>query len=206
MVLAALGIAALLTLALLSIPIAIVGVLKRETEWLGRLRVYWLFGLVRIRLRPTSLRRRRTMPRGGRLRSSRSAKQRAHRDKFVRLCRSPGFLRRLLRLFRDLMRAAQPCRVRVRLVIGMTDPAATGYIAALLAPLRPLLKSSKSGEPSTVSIDISPDFSGPRLQGYSCASLRFTPVRMLGLCLGFALSPTVIRTVWKLAPRREDKS
>lgn len=204
--LAALGIAALLTLAVLAIPVAIVGVLKRDTEWQGRLRVYWLFGLVRIRLRPTALRRRRTTPHRRRRRSSRAGQRRAQTGKLVRLLRSPGFLRRLLRLFRDLVRATRPRRLRVRLVIGMSDPADTGYIAALLAPLRPLPTPPIGREPSTVSIEISPDFSGPRLQGYSCASLRFTPVRMIGLCLGFALSPAVIRSVWKLAPRGDGRN
>jgi hypothetical protein len=104
-----------------------------------------------------------------------------------------------------MLRAARPCRVRVRLVIGMTDPAETGYVAALLAPVRSLLTSSMGTEPSTVSIDISPDFAGPRLQGYSCASLRFTPVRIIVLCLGFAVSPTLIRAVWQLAPHGDGK-
>lgn len=199
--LAVFGLAALLVLALLATPVAIVGAVKKDNVWSGRLRVYWLFGLVRIRVRPRLGKRRRTTRRRSRLWGNRSGKRQLGMRKLIQLLRSPGFLRRFLRLLRDLMRALGPRRVKTRFVIGMKDPADTGYIAALLAPLRVWLSRPSGREPSAVSIDISPDFSGARLQGYTCASLRFTPLRLIGLCLGFALSPTVIRAVRAVAAR-----
>ncbi|WP_462322754.1 hypothetical protein [Halochromatium sp.] len=199
--LAALGIALLLALSLLATPVAIVGVLKKDSDWSGRLRLYWLFGLVRIRVRPRQQRRRRTVRWWSRPRGKRPGKRQPQMRRLIRLLRSPGFLRRLLRLLRDLMRALGPRRVKTRFVIGMNDPADTGFIAALLAPLRVWLTRPDGSEPSAVSIDISPDFSGPRLHGYTCASLRFTPLRLIALCLGFALSPTVIRAARTLATR-----
>ena len=200
--LAAVGLAALLALSLLATPVAIVGVLKKDNTWTGRLRVYWLFGLLRIRVRPRLPKRRRSARRRSRPGGNRTGKRQPRRRRLIQLLRSPGFLRRLLRLLRDLMRALGPRRVKTRFVIGMNDPADTGYLAALLAPLRVWLSRPGGSEPSAVSIDISPDFSGPRLQGYTCASMRFTPLRLIALCLGFALSPTVIRAVLASAAGR----
>lgn len=190
-----------LFVGLLAIPVHLVYALRKDDDWMGRARLYWMFGLVRIRLRRRrgALARRQRWQR--RWRTARALRGRAyrHRRRLAALLRSPGFLTRLVRFLLDLFRATRPRRFRTRLVIGMEDPADTGYLAAVLGPLRLLLARRGAAEPRAVSVEITPDFSGARLQGYSCASLGFIPLRLMGLCIGFALSPVVLRALRRLA-------
>lgn len=190
-----------LGIGLLGIPVHLVYALRKEDGWMGRAHLYWMFGLVRIRLRRRggALARRRRWQRRWRTAEVLRRGTHRHRRRLGALLRSPGFLPRLIRFLRDLFRATRPRRFRARLVIGMEDPAATGYLAAALGPLRLLLARRGVAEPRAVSVEITPDFSGARLQGYSCASLGFIPLRLMGLCIGFALSPVVLRALRRLA-------
>ena len=94
-----------------------------------------------------------------------------------------------------MLRSLRPRRIRVELVIGLEDPADTGRLAGVLAPLRLLLGKRTLGRDSNVSIDVTPDFSGPRLQGYSCASVQFVPLELIAIVIGFLFSVPVFRAV-----------
>lgn len=186
----------LMLILLLAIPINLVYALKKETNWAGRIIVYWMFGKVRFHLRPgrtqkpSRSQRRRVLRR----RVTRVSKQivRRRRSLFNAL-RTPGLIRRITTLLRDLSRAMRPCRLRVQLVIGMDDPADTGRLWGLLAPLRLLFGTRSLGKASNVSVEITPDFIGPRFSGYSCASVQFVPLQLIGLFIRFAFSRPFLR-------------
>lgn len=109
--------------------------------------------------------------------------------------RTRGLLRGLFHLLRDVLRSLKPRRLRVEFVIGLEDPADTGRLAGVLAPLRLLFGKQTLGRESNVSIDVTPDFSGPRLQGYSCASVQFVPLKLIAIVIGFLFSAPVFRAV-----------
>jgi hypothetical protein len=187
-----------LTIFLLAVPVNLVYALRKDDVWRGRLFVYWMFGLVRVSVRPG----RRKAPRPSKRRRKRremivsgakGAVRRRH--DVLAILRTRGLLRALIRLLRDLLRSLRPRRLRVELVIGLEDPADTGRLAGVLAPLRLLLGKRSLGKDSNVSIDVTPDFSGPRLQGYSCASVRFVPLELIAIVIGFLFSVPVFRAV-----------
>ncbi len=183
-----------LTIFLLAVPVNLVYALRKDDVWRGRLVVYWMFGLVRVSLRPG----RRKAPRPSKRRdvivSGAKGALRRRRD-VLAILRMGGLLRGLIRLSGDLLRSLRPRRLRVDLVIGLEDPADTGRLAGMLAPLRLLFGRRTVGKASSVSIDVTPDFSGPRLQGYSCASVQFVPLKLIAIVIGFLFSAPVFRAV-----------
>ncbi len=186
-----------LTVLLLAVPVNLVYALRKDDVWRGRVIVYWMFGLMRVRLRPG--RRKAARPSKRRKRralivSGARGALRRRRDVHAVLC-TRGLLRGLVLLLRDLLRALRPRRLRVELVIGMEDPADTGRLAAVLAPLRVLFGRRTLGKGSNVAIEVTPDFAGPRFQGYSCASVQFVPLRLIALMIGFLFSPPVFRAM-----------
>lgn len=182
----------LLLLALvLAIPVNLVYAIRTGQGRRGRIRIYWLFGRLHFVLRPRRREKRPGRKRRQLVRAGRGAVRR-RRDVFAVL-RTPGLIRRTARLLGDLSRAMRPRRFRLELVIGMEDPADTGRLWGLLAPLRLLFGVRSLGKASNISVEITPDFVGPRFSGYSCASVRFVPLQLIGLLAGFALSGPVMR-------------
>jgi len=194
----------ILLMLLLAIPVNLVYALKKDGGWRGRIIVYWMFGLVHVSLRPRRERkglREERRPRAGRRTpdgGNRLLKRR--RDVFAVL-RTPGFMRRLIHLLRDLLQSARPRRVRIQFLIGMDDPADTGRLWGALAPLRFLFGKKSIGKESSVSIELTPDFAGARFKGYSCASVQFVPLKMIALVLGFFFSAPVLKAATVLIQR-----
>lgn len=189
------GLLALLILVM-AIPVNLVYALRRERGWRGRVIVYWMFGLLHLSLRPGRKPRvlRKERRRRARRRFARAGKGLARRRRGLgTFLRTPGVTPRLIRLLRDLLRSSRPRRFRAQVVIGLEDPADTGRLWGMVAPLRFLFGKGTVGRASNISIEITPDFSGPRFQAYSCASVQFVPIRMIGLVLGFVFSAPVLR-------------
>jgi len=194
----------ILLMLLLAIPVNLVYALKKDGGWRGRIIVYWMFGLVHLSLRPRRERkglREERRPRAGRRILSGSKFLVKRRRAFFAVLHTPGFMRRLIYLLRDLLQSSRPRRVRIQFVIGMDDPADTGRLWGVLAPLRFLFGKKTIGKESNVSIELAPDFSGARFRGYSCASVQFVPLKMIALVLGFFFSASVFRAATVLIQR-----
>lgn len=199
-------IAVILILAalLLTIPVKLVFALKKDDTWRGRIVVIWLFGLTRAHIRPGRRQRdKRLKRRWSLLRSGRAAGKKLFRRRrmLLLILRSEGFMRQAITLFRDLLRSLRPRRFRLRCVMGFKDPADTGRLMGLLAPLRVFARSLRVGRDSSVAIQVTPDFSGPRFQGYCSASVQFVPLKLFGIFLGFLFSPPVFRAAKALVQR-----
>ena len=198
--------ACLALILLLAIPVNLVYAVKKKEVWQGRVIVYWMFGLLRVRLRP---RQKRAARQSGRRRERRrlipsGIRQIVQRRRDVlSILRTSGLLRGLFRLLRDLLRAARPRRLRVEFAIGLEDPADTGRLAAVLAPLSLLFGKRTLVKGSNVSIEVTPDFVGSRFQGYSCASLQFVPLRLFAILIGFLFSAPVFRAVRQMMARAQ---
>ena len=187
----------LLTILLLTIPVHVVFALKRDDGWRGKIVVYWLFGLTRKTLRSRPEEKARRERRRGRRRMAMGwvSKQLIKKRRYLySVLRSEGFLRRAVYLFRDLLRSLRPRRFRLQCVIGLDDPADTGRLIGMLSPLRLFAgREMRFGRNSNVAFEVTPDFTGPRCTGYWHASVRFVPVKLIGIFMGFLFSPPVLR-------------
>ncbi len=93
----------------------------------------------------------------------------------------------VLRLLRDLLACVQIERLRVSGVFGLADPVETGLLYGRICPL-------KYGLPGAATVlDVTPDFSGPRLDGRAEGVLRLRPL---------ALVPPGLRFGWQMLRAR----
>lgn len=202
--LAIIGVFLVLLILLLAIPVNLVFALEKEDGWRGRIKVYWMFGLLHMSFRPRRGRKKagdERHRRVGRLVRSGGKHLVKRRRKLSTVLRTPGFARRLVCLLRDLFRSAKPRRARIEFIIGLDDPADMGRLWATLTPLRFLLKKRTIRKESNISIELTPDFTGARFKGYSCASVQFVPLKMTALALGFVFSAPVFRAATALIQR-----
>ena len=141
-----------------------------------RLRVRWLFGLVRVAydssaraVRVEEPARRRGDPAGG--------------ARIARLLAIDGLVARFARLLAELVRSLGWRRGRVAVRLGLDDPADTGELCALAEPVLVLLP-----ERPGLRIEFQPDFSGASLDAEAEGSGRFVPVRAVAAFGRFAVS------------------
>lgn len=180
---------------LLAIPVDLVFTLKRDRAWRGRVVVYWLFGLTKKTIRPRQRPRGRHFKRRSLRKSIVPAGRKLvkRRRYLVSVLRSEGFIKQLISLFRDLLRSMKPRRFRIQCIMGLDDPADTGRLMSLLAPLRVIARKISFGQNSNVHFQVVPDFSGPHFKGHCCASVHFVPLKLIGIFLRFLLSVPVMR-------------
>jgi hypothetical protein len=183
----------LVFLSLLSIPVSVVFALQREDRWRGRVVVYWLFGYARFSLHLSRFRKKRGRKRRLLRRSAGLIAQ--QRRPVYAMLRSEGFPRRMLILMRDMFRALSPRRFRLQCVMGLDDPADTGRLMGVLAPFRAFAGRISMGRKANFSVQLTPDFSGPCFTGLCHASVRFVPLRLIGIFLGFLISVPVLRAM-----------
>ena len=194
-----------LTVLLLAIPVDLVFALKKEDGWRGRIVVYWLFGLTHKTFRPRPQEQARAVRRRRRLRKSIASVSRQlvkKRRYLFSVMRSEGFVRRTIYLIRDLLRSLQPRRFRLQCIVGLDDPADTGRLIGVLAALRIVPGRKRTfSKHSNVAFEVTPDFTGRRCAGYWCASMRFIPLKLIGVFLVFLFSPPVFRAAKGLIQR-----
>lgn len=115
---------------------------------------------------------------------------------FAALMRERAFRRRVYRLVGDLARAIGVERLRVRLRLGLDDPADTGRLWALVGPLGAMAQNLRAAQ-----VLLEPEFGGAtfalRVQGCVCV----VPLRLVAIVIAFALSPASMRAWRTLAVR-----
>jgi hypothetical protein len=100
---------------------------------------------------------------------------------------------RVVRLARDLLRAAHLHQLRLHLRIGLGDPADTGRLWALLGPLGATLQACQAD-----AVHIEPYFGAAALAVDASGRAWLVPLQVLGLGLTFVTSPTAWRA-WRAA-------
>jgi hypothetical protein len=146
--------------------------------------VGWLFGLVRHRIQLSGNARSRRSRSGPARRGGRGAHLAA-------MLREAAFRRRLMRLFRDLFNAAHVRDLRVRLRLGLGDPADTGRLWALVGPL-----SAAAQRLANAQISVQPEFIDATLEFDVRGRMVIVPLQLLTVVMAFALSPPSIRA-WR---------
>lgn len=194
-----LGLLVLLTavLLLLAVPIDLAFVVRRDEELVGRLTVGWLFGLVRIPVRPATSAAASTPLRGNEPPRAKSRRRPRRRRHVWAMLHTEGFPTRVMKLMRRLLGRVHIRRLRLHVRLGLDDPADTGRLWGLLGPL-----VCAAPAPARASVAIEPDFTGETLWIDGQGKLRIIPLEIIATVVAFALSPVTWRALYALNVRR----
>lgn len=175
----------LTVVALLAIPL----VLEFRIEWPdgtnNEMVLVWALGLVRARIRtkgsePTSI---------GKPTSTDSRKRgRGKSMNVMAAVRHQPFRKRLYRFFSDLWRSVSKENIRIRTRIGLSDPADTGKLWAIVGPISGMVAGVRG-----VSFIIAPDFADETFVVDSRGRLQLVPLRIIIVVTGLLFSPVIWR-------------
>jgi hypothetical protein len=183
----------------LAVPVALDFRFEGIEPLRGRIAVRWMFGLVRFDVELPDAGKPRRAKRQAERGAKRGRAGRAGtggRAKVVAVLRQAAFRRRLFRLLGDLVRAAHPSGLGLRLRLGLGDPADTGRLWALVGPLNALAQQLPSAD-----IRIEPEFVDAAFDFDAHGRFVLIPLQLLALIVVFALSPPSIQAWRKLATR-----
>jgi hypothetical protein len=181
----------LLTLVvLLAIPLTVQFELSWRTNLNGYIRLFWLFGLVRIRVfspnsKPPSTNNKKRMRRFKWAKNSSASKTHL----FAAL-QQQAFRQRIVRYLHDCWHAIHKTDVILHGTVGLGDPADTGQLWAIMGPITAMLDNIRSA-----SIHIEPEFIDTTLELESHGKIRLVPLQLCYLTMGLMLSPPIWRGV-----------
>jgi hypothetical protein len=183
-------------IALLAIPVDVKFSVRWHERFSARVMIAWMFGLVRLPMPSTTGKPSRQEP---------SPKTRKGKPLYkgsrsmVTMLRSEGFWPRLLRFASDILNVMQVRIFRLRVRLGLKDPADTGQIWSFVGPLTAILAEARGTD-----IAIEPDFERAFLSVDGNAELRVIPIRVLVVVIPFIGSPATLRAAWAaIASRRK---
>ena len=171
----------LLVVLLLAVPFDVAFQVSRDGTFSSRLRVGWMFNLVGKDLGG------RKKPRGERPDKER---KRPRVKPFLAMFRARGFPRRLLRYVRDVLRTVHVRELEADLRVGLSDPADTGMLFALIGPAAVYLRAI-----TPLDIRVQSDFQQAVFQGHFKGDLRVFPIQLLAVTVVFACSPATLRGI-----------
>lgn len=190
---ASIGVALVLVLILLGLPLHVAFQFEGLQAPCARFTVNGLFGLLRVGLvLPAAARDSTRVPERPVTKA-----QPAHRwprlggAGVLAALRQAAFRQRLLRLARDMLAAAHLQQLRLRLRLGLGDPADTGCLWAVVGPVAAWARTHRDAE-----VQIEPDFIDAVLEIQAQGRARIVPLQLLGLVAVFALSPVSLRA-WR---------
>lgn len=195
----------LAALVLLAVPVTISFSIVRRGAFSGRITFGWLFGLLRVTPSISAggkRKRRRRKPAEtppGPDEPPGEAPREATRGpakRFLRLLKSRGFLRGVLRLLRGLARRVRFVSLHVAGRFGLDDPCDTGRLWGSICAATGFLHGSKR-----VRFQVEPDFNEAVLELDGRGEIRFIPVTLFLPAARFVLSPATLRAAWAAARR-----
>lgn len=161
------------TLGLLAVPLELSFACASDRA--TRLRLRWLFGLVRVPLPAPDVGAPSDPQRH-------PARRRRRRWKPGRLLRPRTLLSPVASLLRRLLGCVRVRSLRLRLRLGLDDPADTGLLCAWVLPLRLALPAAVAE-----AIRFEPDFAAERFEYAGRGRIGFVPLRVIGVLLLFGL-------------------
>lgn len=183
----------LVFIALLAVPVTLLFRLSFQQTFESDIKLFWLFGLVRVRLTPDQsqscpVEDEKVARKVGKSKRAPRKKKSDKQTNVFAAIRQKGFRRRIFRFIRDVWRAVHKTDIRLRVRIGLGDPADTGQLWALVGPITGILSNVKEA-----SIDIVPEFIDATLELDSSGSIRIFPLQLIFLVVGLLLSPPIWR-------------
>jgi len=176
----------LLCVALLAIPVTLIFKLSWQQAFQGHITLRWAFGFVCVGF---PLFRSTSPPSvGENLIDNISVCEHSVGKK-----KSPFSLRwgkalrtRMIKFITDFWHAIHKREIKLRVRIGLGDPADTGQLWAFIGPVSGMLANMKE-----VVVEIEPDFFDDSFELDSSGAIRVIPLQIIFLTAGFLLSPSV---------------
>lgn len=178
--------------ALLAVPVSLSYRVSWQRAFHGSVRLHWLFGLVRVQLpapRPDAA----SAEKKQRVRKKRNKASSRKKSSPVAAIRYQPFRQRVIQFIRAIWRAIDKQNLRLRIRIGLGDPADTGQLWAVVGPLSGLLANAREA-----SIEIEPEFVDPVFELDSSGRIRVIPLQLVYLTLGLMLSPSLWRGLGRM--------
>ncbi len=174
----------LAVIAVLAIPVTVAFRVAWPQVGHNDVRLRWAFGLVRARI-PSE---RSPAPQSEPAEETPSRRKRPSRKtpNVLAAIREPRFRRRLMRFLSDCWKAIHKHDLRLRVRIGLDDPADTGQLWAFCGPVAGLLQTARHA-----SIRLEPDFAESTFELDGSGRVRIVPLRLLHLAGALLLSPAV---------------
>jgi hypothetical protein len=180
---------AVLIILLLCIPLELVLRTNLEERPKFRLRLVWLFGLVTGELRQT-----RKKPEEKRVEYDGKPRDWIQRLRVTfEILQTKGLLTQLLSFIKRFIRQIKVRDLTANLKVGLDNPADTGLLFALIAPLN-LAINYFLPHP----IKIQPSFTGESfITGYLYGAVRLWPIQLAASLIGLAFSLPTLRAAKK---------
>jgi len=182
-----------LVVILLAMPVTLTYQLSWKQTLSANIRLNWAFGLVRADVSPNRAVPGPDKPDAARNKAGRQGKSKGRKTSVMGAIRQPAFRRRIFRFVSDLWRAIHKQNVRLRVRLGLGDPADTGRLWGVLGPLSGMLTRAPD-----IRIAIEPDFVDPVLEVDSSGTIRVIPLEIVLIALGLLFSPPVWRGVMSM--------
>lgn len=174
----------LVLVALLAVPVRLSYRLSWRRVLQGHVQLRWLFGLVRVQL-PLAQSKPRPDEQKAVSRKQRKGASSARKSNPVAAIRQKAFRRRVFRFLRDTWRAIHKQNLRLRVRIGLGDPADTGRLWAVVGPVSGMIALVEDA-----TIEIEPEFVDAVFEIDSSGSIRVVPLQMIYLTSRLLLSPS----------------
>ena len=172
-------------IALLAIPVTLTYQVTWRQAFQGDITLQWLFGLVRLQL---PLRQPKT-PSSSAIKVTQNNHKKSLSGKKsnpIAAIRQKSFRQRIFKFIRDFWHAIQKHNLRLRIRIGLGDPADTGQMWAIIGPVSGMLATIEQA-----SIEIEPEFIDSVFELDSSGNIRIIPLQMIYLAFGLLLSPAI---------------
>lgn len=175
----------LLLIGLLAIPVTLTFQVSRQQAFQGVITLLWLFG--RVRVQRSLFQSKGSLPKAEEpvQKTSRSQRSSGKKSNVFAAISGKTFRRRLIRFINDFWHAIHKENVRLRIRIGLGDPADTGQLWAIVGPVAGALASIQEA-----SIEIEPEFFDASFELDSSGKIRLIPMQMIYLAVGLLLSPS----------------
>lgn len=177
---------------LLAVPVTLSYSLSRRQALVGNVRLRWMFGLVRLELPLTQSGSTASKRRTG-ARRKRQDDSTGRGSNVMAAIRQRAFRQRVVRFIGDAWGAVQTQGLRLRIRIGLGDPADTGQLWAVMGPVSGMLATVQNA-----TIEIEPEFIDAVFELDSTGNVRVVPLRMIYLVLGLLASPSFWQGVRKM--------
>ena len=195
----------LAVLFILLIPVTISFSIVRRESCSATITIGWLYGLLRFTPSVTGRRddrrrpKRPASPRTEPEEAPRKAPPKAPRStakRFIRLLKSRGFVRGVLKLLHGLTGCVRIVSLHVAGRIGLDDPCDTGRLWGSICAFLGFLHGSKR-----VRFQVEPEFNEAVFELDGRGEIRFIPFSLFLPAARFVLSPATLRAAWAASRR-----
>jgi len=179
-------------LIVLAIPLTLDYEVSWTGVWKGELRLHWLFGLFQLRIPACSISARHKNKVQKKAKNSHSRNKHQKTSSVARMTRLTRFVmradvkHRISRFFQSLWQSIDKRNVKLRLRLGLGDPADTGLLWVMLGPAAAFLNNIRD-----TSVILEPEFHDSTLDIESSGAIKFIPLQSIWLIISFVLSPVL---------------